>query len=329
MSSNEENNINNGSNRFGEVRQEMADRLIADIIKERIHERRWKLTKRVFFSFTMAMGILVWANMYYKGFGYTNMPTNPTIAVVPIVGGIAMGEKASADAVNPLLKNLFENESVEGIVLHIRSGGGSPTESERIIATINRYKKMTGKKIIAVCDGLCASAAYMIAVHADEVIASNYSMVGSIGAIMKGFDFSKVLEEVGVDQHVFASSQKKDMFNSYKKMLPEQEEKLQSLVDSGALRFKNEVIAAREGKLTTEIDLFTGEVWMGEDALKYGLVDKLDTIENTIALNWPDTKYKTFFPKVKKASTLAEIVSEVTDPLLESFNNKTIEFTYE
>jgi protease-4 len=65
------------------------------------------------------------------------------IAVIGIKGEIGQGQLASADKVVPVLRSAFENENVKVVILEINSGGGSPSEAERITSEIDRLKKKT------------------------------------------------------------------------------------------------------------------------------------------------------------------------------------------
>ena len=43
----------------------------------------------------------------------------------------------------PVLRSAFENENVKVVVLEINSGGGSPSEAERITSEIDDSRKNT------------------------------------------------------------------------------------------------------------------------------------------------------------------------------------------
>ena len=152
-----------------ELRQEVASGLILDILQERRSERRWKRIRRIGTAALVLMGGFLYLASYAGMLGYRALPVSDTVAVVPINGTIALGAQASADSVSPLLLRLFEADKVKGIVLLINSGGGSPSEAERITRLIDEQRAKTGKPVYAACAGICASAAYMIALHADRI----------------------------------------------------------------------------------------------------------------------------------------------------------------
>ena len=305
-----------------ELRQEVASGLILDILQERRSERRWKRIRRIATAALVLIGGFLYVASYAGMLGYRALPVNDTVAVVPISGTIALGAQASADAVNPLLLRLFEADKVKGIVLLINSGGGSPSEAERITRLIDEQRAKTGKPVYAACAGICASAAYMIALHADRIYAGEYTWTGSIGAIMKGWDFKAVLQKFDIDQRVFASGSMKDLMNPFKPMSEEMSGKLDALVKETAKSFIAEVKERRGPRLVGGEELFTGEVWSGRESLRLGLVDEIGTLEQVLQQNFAGMPSTTYEPKQRRNSFFDAILSEAViaarDALMEA-----------
>jgi len=147
----------------------------------------------------------------------------------------------------------------------------------------------------------------MIAVHADKIYAGEYSWTGSIGAIMKGWDVNRVMERFDIAQRVFASGNQKDLMNPYTEMSPEMSTKLDGLVNQTAEVFAEEVITQRNGCLSENKDLFTGEVWTGKESLELCLVDAIGTVEEVMDVEFPGMKHSVYRPK-KVANTLFDRV---------------------
>jgi protease-4 len=293
-----------------ELRQEVASGLILDILQERRSERRWKRVRRIGTAALVCVGLLLYVASYAGILGYRALPVSDTVAVVPINGAIESGTAASADALNPLLTRLFEAEKVKGIVLLINSGGGSPSEAERITRLIDEQRIRTGKPVYAACSGMCASAAYLIALHTDRIYAGEYSWTGSIGAIMKGWDLQAVLQKFDIDQRVFASGSMKDLMNPFKPMTTEMRRKLDALVAQTAQSFIAEVKERRGARLDADTDLFSGEVWTGRESLRLGLVDEIGTLEQLLATHFDGLPSSTFVPKRRTNSFFEAILSE-------------------
>lgn len=250
-------------------------------------ENNWLVFKRTAITVTVIGIILAYVLFYARLLGFQTDPIQDAVAVVPVHGPIATGAEASADQVVPVLKRACGSSRVHTVIVEINSPGGLPSESDRIISAINACKKgdpendIAPKPVIALIDGIGASAGYMIAMHADEVIAGRYSLVGSIGAISRGLDISNFVTEHGVVERVYRSAPLKGGTSMYSAPSPEQEAENQRLVADMADIFFKEVLASRESKLKIDQEtLFSGRVWTSQQALDYGLIDQLATLED-------------------------------------------------
>jgi len=283
--------------KIDEIHRSVESEVILEYLKEQRTERRWKTVRRIFITLMIVSGLVLYAGTLAGSLGYRMLPSSNAVAVVPITGVISQNSAASADSVITVLEKLFAAEKVKGIVLVIDSGGGSPTEAERITRFIDREKERTGKPVHAVCGSMCASAAYMIAIHADSVYAGEYSWTGSIGAIMKGWDAHELIERFDIDQRVFASGPLKDLMNPFTEMSPEMTEKLKGLVNKTAQTFASEVKEMRGASLAEGKDLFSGAVWTGTDSLELGLVDAIGTVETVLEREFSGLPSKVYRPK--------------------------------
>jgi protease-4 len=186
----------------------------------------------------------------------------------------------------PVLQRAFDLPSVKAIILSIDSPGGAPVETERIYRAMDEMRKENPKPVIAVINNMGASAAYLLAIHADQIYAGKYSLVGSVGAVIAGWDLHKAMDKVDVSQRIYASGKLKAMLNPFIPSNPAADAKAQSLVDAMGGSFKAEVMKARQGKLLPNVNYTTGEVWNGVDAKRIGLVDGIGTIEEVAKKKW-------------------------------------------
>ena len=249
-------------------------------------ERRWRVAKRTVFAGLTLAAIGACAAIYAPMLGWSSGPTQSSLAVVPIHGEIGRGS-ASANALVPAIERACKSKLSEAVVLRISSPGGSPTDAERIAGALAACRpSATGngpapksKPVIAVIESVGASAAYLIAIQADEVISTRYSLVGSIGAVMRSVDAGEALGRFGVKERVYASGALKAGNSPWAANTPAQDALSQSLVDGIAQMFIAEVKARRGAKLKPTPDMFSGRVWVGPDALRLGLVDGNSTFE--------------------------------------------------
>lgn len=302
-----------------EVKSLLADHVLSDLLNERRSERRWRWMKRFAFS---AIGVGLFAlylAIYASSLGYKLIPNAEIVAIVNVSGTIGPGQLGSAEEIVPVLEKVFLSQKVKAVALNIDSPGGQPFEAERIGHTLDRLKNESGKPVYAFIGNTGASAAYMVAMHADRIIAGRYSLVGSIGAVIAGWDFHKLAEKWEINQRVYASGIHKNMLNPFVEMSQESEKKAQNMVDQMAVVFAEEFKNKRKGKLKQEIDYTTGEIWGGEEALTIGLIDEIGTIESVVHREWqvpthdfgPTNQARGFFPQLMTVF-LERILSDQT-----------------
>lgn len=269
-----------------ELKLAMGDALLADMLRERRMERRWRVLWRSLLVFVFLSGFFIYIMFYATALGYRFMPSANVVGVVRIEGEIAQGTLASADKVVPVLRKAYESPNVKAVVLAIDSPGGAPVEAERIYRALESFRREYPKPTVAVIQNMGASAAYMIALHTDKIYAATYSLVGSVGAVLSAWDFSRALERVHVSQRVYASGDLKAMLNPFIPTTPAAERKAQELVRGMGESFRQEVARARGDKLKKGVDYATGEVWSGVQAVEIGLVDAIGTLDEVAGREW-------------------------------------------
>lgn len=289
-----------------DIKSLLADHILMDLLNERKSERRWKWVKRFTFSTIGALLFAAYLAFYASSLGYRLIPNAEIVGVVNVTGSIGAGQLASAEELVPVLEKAFNSPKVKAIALNIDSPGGQPFESERVGQTIDRLKSETGKPVYAFIGNTGASAAYLLALHADKIIAGRYSLVGSIGAVIAGWDLHKLAEKFDVTQRVYASGVHKNMLNPFVAMSKESEAKAQEMVNQMAVVFADEFKSKRGTKLKEGFDYTTGEIWGGEEALAIGLIDEIGTIEGVVSNEWhakihdfgPTNQAKGFLPQL-------------------------------
>lgn len=282
----------------GEAGTALARAMLADLIQERRTERRWRRIKRIGISLMFLGGLSTYVWMYLVASGGPNpfafKPEPGSLGVVRISGAIAAERPASAAKVIPQLRQAFESDRIRAVVLQIDSPGGAPVESERIVSYLAEMRAKHPKPVYAVIETVGASAAYMIAVGADEIYAQRYSLVGSIGAMLAGWDLHRAMERYGVERRSFASGELKTMLDPFQPATEAATAKAQSMVDSIGTLFVEDVREARGDRLVLDAErLASGEVWNGVEAKAYGLVDAIGTLE-TLQARFDDAPIKRY-----------------------------------
>lgn len=285
------------------------------VAQERQRLQRVTLVLRsIFFGGPFLLGFLWLLFAISQAGSWSVGPMREVIGLVQISGEINAEGQASASKVVPALERAFSNANTKAVIIKVNSPGGLPLESERINAAIAQFKVKYNKPVIAVIENVGASAAYMIAMHADEVYSGRYSLVGSVGAIMQGWDFHKAMEKLQVSQRTYASGSLKSMLNPYSEQTPEASQKAQSLVSSMGNAFVQEMKAARGDRLKPGIDYGTGEVWTGTQAFEIGLVDGIATLEEVRMKKFEGIDVHDFGPGRRSGG----ILSSFTDSFVSS-----------
>lgn len=198
---------------------------------------------------------------------------SPLVAVVRLQGMIAAGGRGLNDAaLAPVLERAFRRGRPAAVALAINSPGGSPVQTALVAARIRRLSAERGVPVHAFVEDVAASGGYWLAVAADQVWIDHSSVIGSIGVISSGFGFHELLARQGIERRVHTAGGSKSFLDPFRPEKPEDVARLKSLQEPIHQRFIAEV-RARRGPRLGDGDLFTGEVWVGEQAVTLGLAD--------------------------------------------------------
>ena len=284
---------------------------------ERKAERRWRmLFQALFFGAPFLFGLLYFL-FFLSSTGFRWGPLSDVVGVVRIEGEIGANKIASADNIIPALEKALSNAQVKGVVLAIDSPGGAPADAERISDALRGLRQKHPKPVYAVIGNLGASAAYMIALRADKIVAGKYSLVGSIGAVMAPWQLDKAIARLDVSQRVYASGKLKAFLNPFTPVTPEADVKARALVQNLGAQFLTELQTAREKSLKPGVDFGTGEVWGGLEAKSLGLVDSVGTLEEVVASTW-NLKTYDFGPERQSMGLLSKAISGGIQAAIES-----------
>ena len=205
--------------------------------------------------------------------------TKPHTAVIEIKGEIAADTDASAEVVIASMRSAFEDSGTQAVVLLINSPGGSPVQAGMINDEIRRLKAKYNKPVYAVVEETCASAAYYIAVAADQIFVDKASIVGSIGVLMDGFGFTGLMDKLGVERRLLISGENKGMLDPFSPLPERQRAFAQSMIDQIHQQFIDAVKAGRGKRLKETPDIFSGLFWNGQQAIALGLADRLGSLD--------------------------------------------------
>jgi len=247
-----------------------------ELMRDRRTERRWRLFGRLAW-FLLALAV-VWGAVATQR-GHVTTPSGPHTALVEIRGEIAADSDASAENIVSALRSAFEEKNAQAVVMRINSPGGSPVQAGIVYDEIKRLKALHHKKIYAVCEEMCASGAYYMAVAADEIYVDKASIVGSIGVLMDGFGFTGAMDKLGVERRLITAGDNKGMLDPFSPLQPRQRAYAQAMIDQIHKQFIAVVKEGRGARLHETPDTFSGLFWNGADAVNQGLADHFGNLD--------------------------------------------------
>ena len=207
------------------------------------------------------------------------MKSDPMVAVVRLSGVIAAGGRGLNDAgIAPVLEKAFSRGKPKAVALVLNSPGGSPVQSSLIGARIRRLAEEKEIPVFAFVEDVAASGGYWLASAADEIYVDDSSIVGSIGVISASFGFHELLGRYGVERRIHTAGNSKSFMDPFLPEKPEDVVRLKALQEPIHQSFIAQV-KARRGTRLTDADLFTGDIWVGAQAVKVGLADGIGHLE--------------------------------------------------
>jgi len=257
--------------------QKTIEKIASNSLIEQRRARRWG----IFFKLItlLYIGIIIYG---FNSISPTGIPSNEKItALVKLDGVIGSNLEVNADDVIKGLKEAYDHQGTEAVILSINSPGGSPVQSGIINDEIKRYKvTYPDIPIYAVVEDICASGGYYIAVAADQIFVNKASIVGSIGVRMDGFGLEELIKNIGVERRLLTAGKNKGMLDPFLPIVPEQEEFVQNLLNEIHEQFIAVVKEGRGERLANDPQIFSGLFWDGNSAIKLGLVDNLGSIRS-------------------------------------------------
>ena len=213
------------------------------------------------------------------------------IAIVPLRGVIAhrMGGMQdssggmSTERFQAMFRQAMANEQVHTIVIDVDSPGGTIPGVQEAAAEVFAARGQ-GKRIVAVANSLCASAAYWLASQADEIVCIPSGLVGSIGVFTAHEDLSAMLEKEGIDITLISAGKFKTEGNPFEKLSEDGKAHLQGRVNDAYAQFTADVARGRGVSVKDVQDGYgQGRALAAKDAKKAGLIDRIETMDALLA----------------------------------------------
>jgi protease IV len=225
----------------------------------------------------------------------------PQIAVIYALGPCAMNSGINARRLEGVIKSARENKRIKAVVLRADSPGGDILPSDIVAVEI---KKTAEKKPVIISQGwVAASGGYWISMNGQKIVASPWTITGSIGVI-GGWAWDKGLgDKLGLSYDHTQVGTHADLGRGWALPLIGQEIPNRNLTDDEHARMQKQILlwydtfltkvaAGRKMDKDKVAEIAQGRVWTGTAGKENGLVDELGGLEKAIALAKDAAKIK-------------------------------------
>jgi len=218
------------------------------------------------------------------------VPSGGQVALIPLFGTVAprmnlfteMSGGTTFEALTAQLQAAVADPNVKTILFDVDSPGGNVAGASEFAREVLRAR--TVKPVIAHANHLMASAAYWGMAGATEIVASPSALVGSIGVYTLHEDISAMLGQLGVKREVFSAGKYKAEGADGGPLSADAKAHAQGLVDGAYGRFIGDVAKGRGVKPADVRNGYgEGRVLDADQALAVGLIDRIATLQDTLA----------------------------------------------
>ncbi|RMH23343.1 MAG: S49 family peptidase, partial [Acidobacteria bacterium] len=198
-------------------------------------------------------------------------------------------------AVQDALRAAAEDDAIKGVLLHLRTPGGTIFGSRAIHDGVMAFRR-SERPVVAWIEGLSASGGVMAMVGADAIYADHGSFVGSIGVIgpvLTYFDQpvateggilgGGVVTRDGIEQIIVHAGRGKDLGNPFRRPTAEELANLQAGLDHEYDAFVAHVAEHRHIEPEAIRQAMGAQIFDNATAEGYGLIDGTRSRDEALA----------------------------------------------
>lgn len=268
---------------------------------------------------------------YNKSLKKTNKYNKNKLAVLYAIGNILDGkgdEGIYSETIIKEIKKIKKNKNIKSVILYVNSGGGSAFASDLITRELELLQKE--KPLTVYMSDVCASGGYYISMPADTLIASEGSIVGSIGVFGILPELSGLMNEklkISID-HIKTNKNTGEI-DLFRPLNNDERNLVQKGINQVYVDFLDVVSKGRNMETQAVDKLARGKVYYGDEGKKIDLVDIIgdfnDAVEIAAKLGNLDKYQIIEYPKQK--TELEKIISSLTEikyvfnPIIKETNN--------
>jgi protease-4 len=249
----------------------------------------------------------------------------PRIGVVPVKGGIGMGDGgADAETVLKHIKKFEDDDGIKAVVIRIDSPGGSVGPSQEIHDEVAKLAKK--KTVVCSLGNVAASGGFYVAVACPKIVAAPGTLTGSIGVISQFANVKGLVERFNVKMETVKSGKLKDAGNPFRDMTPEDRAYWQALIDRVYGQFLAAVVQGRGLDEAEVRKVADGRVITGAEAKELGLVDALGNFYDAVELAKTEAKLSgephLVYPPDERGRFLEEIMGSAAGAIADAVSTR-------
>ncbi|MGD0591280.1 MAG: signal peptide peptidase SppA [Bacteroidota bacterium] len=189
----------------------------------------------------------------------------------------------SSEEIVRQFKKYRENKSVRAIVFRVESPGGGVAASQEIYEEVKKTRD-AGRPVVVSMGSVAASGGYYVSCGATKIVANPGTLTGSIGVIFQFMHYKQLMDKIGIDETTLKTGKFKDSGSPFRKTTEEEKQYFHILMSDVYDQFVD-VVAEERGLDRKEVLKYAdGRVFTGRQALEYGLVDTLGTMEDAVSI---------------------------------------------
>lgn len=219
-----------------------------------------------------------------------------SVAGTMMKGWMSLGQSTSTVAIRKELRNAKNDSSIDAGLLKFDTPGGTVAGTQELADDVMEFQRV--KPLESYIEDQCCSAGYWVASQTGYITMNRTGITGSLGTILRMVDSSVESNLRGRKVLVVSTGDFKGMGVPGTEITAEQLGKAREMVEALNEHFKEAVGTGRRMRQSKVDELFTGEVFVGNQAKELGLVDEIGSLDSAL---------RRFAVSDEKSATVAEI----------------------
>ncbi|MDR2136210.1 MAG: signal peptide peptidase SppA [Treponema sp.] len=206
------------------------------------------------------------------------------IALVYARGQTDFDQGMAARGLAPLIREISRRKAVKALVLRVESPGGSAEAADHIARAVGDAKQRI--PVVVSMGSVAASGGYWVSMNASSIVASPYTLTGSIGVIGAWFFDRGLYDKLGFAVDTISRGAHADLAAGimipHRDLSAEEEEQFRRLILDLYADFVAKVAAGRNLSPEAVEAAAQGRVYSGLGARDAGLVDRIGGIAEAL-----------------------------------------------